>query len=208
MDDGDGRGRWFFSYNHDIDHPYFAPRPGFVRASLKCQGMVGVVGDSGTTRLTWLANFDFGGLIPSSFTTGLLMGLMTYPVIVVRATKENLKAQEGGVADIAKPSLAQEDHGNEPGAVSREAFEEVRKELERSRIRAGVLRDELKAAQDNLTASLEEKEAEFKRAIEVKEREHKRAIEEKDRELKRAIEEKNEKDEQITELRRRLPRLS
>ncbi len=74
---------WFFTYNHDFEHPYFAPRPGFVRGSVKYQGLVGVLGDSGKTILTWLVNLDFGGLIPSSFTSQLLVGVMAYPVAII-----------------------------------------------------------------------------------------------------------------------------
>ena len=80
---------WFFTYNHDFEHPYFAPRPGFVRSSVKYQGMVGVLGDNGKTRLTWLVNVDFGGLIPSSFMKQMLVALMTYPAATIEAQEKN-----------------------------------------------------------------------------------------------------------------------
>ena len=82
---------WFFTYNHDFEHPYFAPRPGFVRSSVKYQGMVGVLGDNGKMRLTWLVNFDFGGLLPSSFMVGVLVSVMAYPVSVRDGVKENMQ---------------------------------------------------------------------------------------------------------------------
>ena len=45
-----------FTYNHDLDHPYFAPRTGFVRTHVKYQGLVGISEEVGKTRLTWLVN--------------------------------------------------------------------------------------------------------------------------------------------------------
>ncbi len=190
-DDGNASDRCFYTYNHSIEHPYFASRAGFVRTKIKYHGMVGVVGDRGKTRLTWLCNIHFGGLVPTSFTTGVLVTLMAYPSRVVEDTKEYVKKQAGELTVISKhdheSAIVSRDHRS--AVVSREAYEEVQKEL-------GVLRDELKSVQGKLATSLEEK-AEFKRAIE-----------EKDRELKRAVAEKNEKDEQIMELRRRLPRIS
>ena len=79
----------FFSYNHDFEHPYFAPRPGFVRGSVKYQGMVGVLGKRGKTRLTWLVNFDFGGLIPPSFGSHFLIGIMPYPAATIETLRED-----------------------------------------------------------------------------------------------------------------------
>ena len=55
-------GKWFYTYNHDIDHPYFAPREGYVRANVRYQGLLGEPNGSNTLRLTWLLNMDFGGL--------------------------------------------------------------------------------------------------------------------------------------------------
>ena len=85
----DNGNRWFFTYNHDVDHPYFAPGTGFVRVKVKYQGMVGVKDDEGKTRLTWLVNMDLGGNIPFSFGTGLLVGLMTLPASIVENTIGN-----------------------------------------------------------------------------------------------------------------------
>ena len=39
--------------------------------------MVGVLGGGGKTRLTWLVNMDFGGLIPSSFSNALIVSLVS-----------------------------------------------------------------------------------------------------------------------------------
>ena len=87
-DGNDDGHNWFFTYNHDFEHPYFAPRPDFVRSSVRYQGMVGVLGDSGKTRLTWLVNYDFGGLIPSSFSSQMLLSLMSFPVATIEAVKK------------------------------------------------------------------------------------------------------------------------
>ena len=195
-DDGNASERRFYTYNQSVDHPYFASRPGFVRAKVKCQGMVGVVGDGGKTRLTWLVNCDFGGLVPSSFTTGLLVAFMAYPIQVVQKTSEYVKKQEGSVIDIASSSLVQEDHGKDLGAVSREAFEELKEKLKRAEKRVEVLRDEL-------TASFGEKERKLETELEraLKENAKKdEALRTKDGLLK-------EKDMEVMELRRRLPRV-
>ena len=105
-DDVNARDRWCFSYNHDVEHPYYAPRSGFVRTKMKHQGMVVLVGDGGKTRLTWLVNMDFGGLVPSSFISSLLVGLMVYPTSVVEDVKAFLQTPEIGThkADIGKIS--------------------------------------------------------------------------------------------------------
>ena len=81
---GDADGRWFFTYNNDLDHPYFAPRTGFIRVKMQNQGMVGLLGREGKTRLIWLVNMDFCGIIPSSFTNALLLRVMVYPTTVVK----------------------------------------------------------------------------------------------------------------------------
>ena len=70
-----GRGYTAFLHNY-LDHPYFAPRSGFVRAKIKYQGLVATLRDEGKTWLTWLANMDTGGMVPSAFTNGLLVGYM------------------------------------------------------------------------------------------------------------------------------------
>ena len=112
--DGNGFGHnWFFTYNHDFEHPYFAPRPGFVRSSVKYQGMVGVLGDNGKTRLTWLVNFDFKGLIPSSFTIQVLVTLMAYPVATIEAVEK--EKQQSSMQKIDG------DVGGEPGGGDAEA---------------------------------------------------------------------------------------
>ena len=65
----------FVTYNHDVEHTYFKKRRGFVRAQVKYQG---VVGESvhGKTRLTWLLNIDFRGLVPTAAVQGFLSTTM------------------------------------------------------------------------------------------------------------------------------------
>ena len=53
--------------------------------------MVGVLGDNGKMRLTWLVNFDFGGLIPSSFMRQMLVAFMAYPVATIEAVEKEKK---------------------------------------------------------------------------------------------------------------------
>ena len=98
--------KYFYTYNHSLDHPSFASRSGFVRAKVQYQGMVGVVGDGGKTRLTWMVNLDSGGLVPTSFMTGLQVSIMTFPIQVLEDTKEYVKKQEGEVTDFTKASPA------------------------------------------------------------------------------------------------------
>ena len=212
-DGGDASDRWFYTYSHSVEHPYFASRPGFVRANVKYQGLVGVLGDGGKTRLTWMVNFDFGGLVPSSFASSFLLFAMNYAYEVEEETKMYLEQQQGKVTGIAKPSPAQDRLSYEPVGVSSrdEALEELREKLKRSEKQVNALRDEL-------VASLREKDRELDRALDEKHKELERALEKKDKELNQALAEKNEvlrmkdellaeKDKQMMELRRRVPRV-
>ncbi len=144
VDDGDGSGRWFFTYNHDVEHLYFTKRPGFVRVKMKYQGMVGVSADGGKTRLTWLLNMDFGGLVPSSFTACLFVNMMLYPLTTVDDAKK-LKDQK---KDPSSSSL-ELDNDSE---VSRNLFEEMQKKLE-------LLQDELEVSLGKTKEAEVEKEA-------------------------------------------------
>ena len=107
-DGGTSDRTWFYTYNHDVDHHYFAPRSGFVRAKMKYQGMVGVLGDRGKARLTWLVNLDFGGAVPTSFMNAMIVNLMIYPVSFVEETPEFLQEKKGNVAALTS-SAALED---------------------------------------------------------------------------------------------------
>ena len=217
-------GPCFYTYNHDIDHPYFAHRPGFLRFKVKNQGLVATLGDEGKTRLTWLANMDPGGMIPSAFVNGLLVGLMSTPFVVVEQTEEYLGVRNGcDVADLTKPSPTQveeEEEGQGNRAVLESAAElKLKAELA-----------EMKAEMARKDEESREREAELKRAIALKDdemrhdltaslAEKERELAEKDIGLKRAVEESRmkdnllkekdkllaEKDKQMMELRRRLP---
>ena len=107
----DDESSWFYTYNHDIDHPYFNRRDGFVRLSVKFQGLVGVPtsetctkpvsiqGHTNTTRLTWLVNMDYGGLVPIRFFQHVLQEIMFLPSAKVIEMEHclNLKSSESGV---------------------------------------------------------------------------------------------------------------
>ena len=130
------------------------------------------------------------------------------------------------MTDLAESSSTQEDRGHKSAPVSREAFEEMRKELERAQMRAVVLRDELTLAKSKLATSSGEKEVELNGAVLESNRdsvvelklkaelaEMKAEMAKKDEELRKKdgalagkVEELKIKDEQIQELRRRLPR--
>ena len=181
-DDGCASGRFFYTYNQCIENHLFASRPGFVQAKMKYQGMVGVMGDGGKTRLTWLVNMDFGGLLPSSFMDGVLVAVMSYPFQILEGTKMYFeKKQEDEGADIAKSSPGQGSLDFDSVSVSRdEALEELKEKLKRSEKTVEELRGEL-------TASLREKDRELDRALEEKDKELERALEKKDKELEYAL---------------------
>ena len=184
------RGHYFYTYNHDIDHPYFAHRPGFVRMKVKNQGLVGTLGDEGKTRLTWLVNMDPGGVVPSAFVNGLLVGLMATPFIIVEQTEEYLSVRKGGdVADLHESSPTQEEE--EEGKGNRAARESAAKL-------------KLKAELAEMKAEMARKDEELRRKDEEsrkKEEELQMVLAEKDEELKT-------KEAEIQQLRRRLPRSS
>ena len=88
---------------------------------MKFQGLVGGPGEGGKIRLVWLANMDFGGVVPVRFVSALLVRFMAYPITIVEHAKE-LKETEK-----ATPSLPELDKESE---VSGEALKEMRKKLE------------------------------------------------------------------------------
>ena len=75
-DDGSS---WFVCYNHDVESEYFTRREGFLRASIKFQGMVGLPRFDGGARLTWIVNCDLSGLVPEFAVRGGLLKTMFYP---------------------------------------------------------------------------------------------------------------------------------
>ena len=158
-DGGTSDETWFYTYNNDVDHRYFAPRSGFVRAKLKYQGMVGVLGDGGKTRLTWLVNIDFGGAIPSLFMNAMIVNLMIFPVSAVEQTKKYLQEEKGNVAAVTS-SAALEDLS--PAAANSKR-DDVAVELELQDLKAKLA--EMKVENEDLK------------------REHQSALEKKDEQL-------------------------
>ena len=217
--------KYFYTYNHSLDHPYFASRPGFVRAKVQYQGMVGVVGDGGKTRLTWLVNLDFGGLVPTSFMTGLLVSLMSYPIQILEDTEEYVKKKEGEVTEITKSSSAKGGciHESDQGEEEEGAVEGVKgMALESKRESAVELK--LKAELAEMKAEMARKDDELRKQGEVlrrkddelrnKDEEHQIVLADRDK-MKAEMMQKDEehrivleeKDKEIIELRRRLPRV-
>ena len=201
--DGNASGRWFYSYNQSFDHSYFASRPGFVRLEMKYQGMVGVLGDEDKTRLTWLVNMDFGGLVPSSFTTVFLVTIMAFPLKAVGYTKEYLKKKEGEVVDIVKSKLTHESSQGEEeeGAGKEVALKSKRESAAELALKAELA--EMKTEMARKDKELRRKDEELRRkdeelmgkdeALRINDEEHRNALADKDKE--------------IMELRRRLPRV-
>ena len=214
--DADPRGNWFVAYNHDVEHPYFAPRAGFVRAHMKYQGMVGISEEPGKTRLTWLINVDFGGLIPSSFAEGLLVSVMVYPLSVAEdaeayGRKKVVMKDRGGLNNIPRSS-AVEELDNESGKVSRQEFNGMREDLELKATLA-KMKAELVDKDEELRSQNEElrrKDEELRRKDEELRRrnqEHQNELADKEEELRRKDDELKSKGKQIMELRKRLPRV-
>ncbi len=193
-DNGDGSDRWFFTYNHDAEHPHFATRPGFVRIKMKFQGMVGIMGNGGKTRLTWFVNMDFGGLVPSSFTQGFLLATLSMPISVVQETKNYLLEEDADNSHGGK--------GTNSATTTLSASELV--ELELPDLKAELA--EMKAEMGRKNKELRKKDDELRR----KDDEHQNELAGKDEELRRKDEGHRvvlaEKDKEIMELRRRLPR--
>ncbi len=178
---------WFYTYNHDVAHPYFAPRSGFVRAKMKYQGMVGVLGDGGKTRLTWLANMDFGGSVPGSFMNAILVNYMVFPISTVEETKRYLLETEGNMTAVTS-SAALEDVTS---AAAKSKRDDVAVELELT---------DLKAKFAEMKVEMERKDEEYQSELAGKDEKHQSELAGKDDELKK-------KDEQIMELRKRLSRV-
>ena len=192
---GNASGRWLYTYNPSIEHPYFISRPGFVRAKMKNHGLVGVVGDGGNTRLTYLVNIDFGGLIPSSFTTGILVSLMAYPIAVANDAKKYIKEKKVKATDITKTSPAkrgfilESDQSEEEEGASNGAALEGKRES---------------AAELKLRTELAEMKAELvKRDDELRRKE--KELRNKDEQRRSMLADKSK---EIMELRRRLSRVA
>ena len=187
---GNDGGTWFYTYNHEVDHHYFAPRSGFVRAKMKYQGMVGVLGDAGKTRLTWLVNIDFGGAVPSSFMNAMIVNLMIFPLSVVEHTKNYLQKQEDAaqgkfVHKLQHQSEERDGAGNETTLESkRESAAELKLKAELAEMKAAMVRKD--------------------EAPRRKDEEHRIALTQKDKAHQTAL---RHKDEEIMELRRRRRRV-
>lgn len=104
---------------------------------MKYQGLVGVLGDGGKTRLTWLVNMNFGGLVPSSFTSVILKHMMSYPISITEELQSSLRAEESDAPKGAEGL-------DESGPVPREAFEKMQRRLKKAEARAETLQGELK----------------------------------------------------------------
>ena len=193
---------WFYTYNHEVDHPYFAPRSGFVRAKMKYHGMVGVSGGGGKTRLTWMVNMDFGGSVPSSFTNAIIVNLMVFPVAVVKRMKRYLREKESNVAAAVTSSPVLDDLTS---AAAKSTGAEVDVELELPDLKAKLA--EMKAEMERKNEELRKKDEELRgneETLRRKDEQHRNVLAHKDEEHRSIL---ADKDKEIMELRRRLPRL-
>ncbi len=186
-DGGTNDETWFYTYNHDVDHPYFAPRSGFVRGKMNYQGMVAVLGDGGKTRLTWLVNMDFGGAVPTSFMNAMIVNLMIFPVSVVERTIEHLQEKKGNVTAVTSRVDLEDltSSGAKQGKRDGVAVELELRDLKAKLARIKVENEDLRRMDGKRQSELAGKDEELRR---------------KDGELEK-------KDKQIMELRKRLSRV-
>ena len=151
---------------------------------MKFQGMVGIMGNGGKTRLTWFVNMDFGGLVPSSFTQAFLLGTLSFPISVVQETKNYLLEEDADNSHGGK--------GANSATTTLSASELVELEL-----------PDLKAKLAEMKAEMERKNEEWRR----KDEEHQKELATNYEELRRKDDELENKGKQIIELRKRLPRV-
>ena len=136
---GDGQQTWFFTYNQDVEHPYFSSRNGYVRANVRFQGLVGVPlsgakaeGRRNEARLTWLINMDCGGLVPSSFVRQALFNTMFFPQRMVTELRQMQSAPSLADApsrDDTARSAATDGLGNSKIREDDGFFAEIPKDL-------------------------------------------------------------------------------
>ena len=200
-DGGTSDETWFFTYNHDVDQHYFAPRSGFVRAKMKYQGMVGVLGDGVKTRLTWLVNMDFGGAVPTSFMNAMIVNLMIYPISIVERTIEHLQEKKVNVNATTSPVDLENliASGSKQGKRDGVAVELELRDLKAKLARMKVENEDLRRKDGERQSELAGKDEELRR----KDGE----LEKKDDELKKKDDELEKKDDELMELRKRLPRV-
>ena len=106
---------WFATCAHTFEASFCPPRQGYVRGAIRFQGLLGtprssrVTLDASTkgkllsqsgTRLTFLANIDFGNIIVTSFVNSIYADVMKYPLRkVLNVEKRFEKAKNVGRAE-------------------------------------------------------------------------------------------------------------
>merc|ERR1711965_1138383 len=124
-------------------------------------------------------------MVPSAFVNGLLVGVMSFPFIIVEQTEEYLGVRKGGdVADLAKSSSSTQEEEEEEGKGNRAALDSKRES-------AAELK--LKSELAEMKAEMARKDEELRKEKE----EHRTMLEGKDEELKNKDEELKNKDVQL-----------
>ena len=149
---------WFVCYNHDVEHEYFSKREGFQRMSIKFQGLVGVPrrpkdgnssGGGGavkTTRLTWLMNIDFGGLVPTVAVQSALLTTAAYPRIKLLELEDETRGKkEADLADTVAKLRDQLERKDEELEKKEEELEKKEEEMEGMRAALAKSKAELSA---------------------------------------------------------------
>lgn len=145
---------WFVCYNHDVEHEYFSNREGFQRMSIKFQGLVGMPrgpkndssgggggGAGATTRLTWLMNVNFGGLVPTAAVQSALLTSAAYPRIkLLEMRKDTSDKREADLADTVAKLRDQLERKEEELEKKEEEMEGMRAALAKSKAELSALR--------------------------------------------------------------------
>ena len=146
---------------------------------------------------------NFGGLIPSSFTKGVLVGIMAYPLSAAEDAEERAREKvshkdEGDVLNDTASSSAIEVVGDGSSMISREAFNDMQRALLSRAKSAEAKRDELRLELNEKESELKEKESELKgKESELKGKESE--LKEKESELKEKESKLKEKEYELKE---------
>ena len=96
---------------------------------MQFQGLIGVPVATKATRLTWLVNTDFLGLVPKALSERVSVGLMWLPMNYVSHKQEKEKEEGGGGGGGGGG------HANKLLAAAYEEIEKLKAEIEESKRR-------------------------------------------------------------------------
>ena len=106
------------------------------------QGLVGLPVTTGgnSTKLTWLVNTDFGGIVPSQLVSYFMTAYMAQPMGVELRMKEISRKEDGELEALRWQQEGGEEDLNQRLAVQSLKIEELEAEIERLRNGVNVLK--------------------------------------------------------------------